>query len=78
MVLQVYSLSPVVQGQDAVFESHHLLLEVKGRDVVHSQRVISEGHDDLVDIRHDNQICDPREPRSCALNLVRLILHELQ
>ena len=35
-------LSPVVQSQYAVFESHHLLLEVKGRDVVHGQCVISE------------------------------------
>lgn len=54
--------SPVVQSQDTVSEANNLLLEVKGRDIVHCQCIVSERHDDLVDVRHDNHVCYPREP----------------
>lgn len=54
--------SPVVQSQDTVSEADNLLLEVKGRDIVDSQCIVSERHDDLVDVCHDNHVCDPCEP----------------
>ena len=53
--------SPVVQGQDRVSEPNHLLLEVKGRHVVYSQCIVSEGYDEFVDVCHDNDIGHPRE-----------------